>query len=94
MSDIQNIYTNAELALAAYASLESNSLTSSTSNIEALIDAGFSAEQAKEFAKQYPVVVEQYNDTDNSFSATVFKDAEGNLTTNCNFSESEQRKAA
>jgi len=83
---IQTIYSNAELALASYATLASNSPTSQGSNIDALKQAGLSAKQAEEFAKKYPAVVAQFNDTPDeggmgtSFSATVFKDAAGNLT--------------
>jgi Ca2+-binding RTX toxin-like protein len=80
------ILKNAELSLASYAVLASNSPTAQSSNIDALKQSGMSAKQAEEFAKQYPTVLTQYNDTaaeggqGTSFSATVFKDDSGNLT--------------
>jgi hypothetical protein len=80
MTDVQGLFASAELALASYASLHGNTQTSDAANFSALKDAGFSAKQAEEFAKKYPTVVTQYNDTGTSFSATVFKDTSGNLT--------------
>ena len=85
MSTIPQIYDQSELALAAYANLTPG-VTNDLVRREALVAAGFSAKQAEEFAKKYPVVVAQFNDTEaegglgTSFSATVFKDAAGNLT--------------
>lgn len=80
------IFANAELSLASYAVLASNSPTTQSSNIDALKRSGMSAKQAEEFAKKYPTILTQYNDTaaeggqGTSFSATVFKDDSGNLT--------------
>ncbi|MEZ5614545.1 MAG: hypothetical protein R3E35_04955 [Rhodocyclaceae bacterium] len=85
MSTIPQIYDQSELALAAYANLTPG-VTNDLVRREALVAAGFSAKQAEEFARKYPVVVTQFNDTvaegglGTSFSATVFKDASGNLT--------------
>lgn len=79
---IQVIYTQSELALAAYASLNTSLLTEQ--KVE-LINKGFSEIQADNFSEQYSVI-SQYNDTfdeggmGTSFSATVFQDADGNLT--------------
>ncbi|MBI5460734.1 MAG: hypothetical protein HY941_00935, partial [Gammaproteobacteria bacterium] len=76
MSTIEQYYSQAELALAAYANL-----LSGIPNTTALQDDGngMSAAQAAQFAQTYTVVT-QYTDTSTSFSATVFKDAAGNLT--------------
>ncbi len=79
---IQDIYKQSELSLAAYAELNSSTLSLQKAK---LIDAGFSSKQADKFSDQYGVVT-QYNDTlaegglGTSFSATVFKDTDGNLT--------------
>ncbi|MDT3735113.1 MAG: hypothetical protein ROZ00_02695 [Denitratisoma sp.] len=86
MSSIQDICQNAELALAAYATFASNSVTADPTNLAALRNAGLSAKQSEEFAKKYPAVVAQFNDTPDegglgtSFSATVFRDSANNLT--------------
>ncbi|MCK6385948.1 MAG: hypothetical protein L6Q52_16650, partial [Rhodocyclaceae bacterium] len=86
MNDIQDIYINAELSLASYATLANNSVTADPANLSALRNAGMSTKQAEEFAKKYPTILTQFNDTvdegglGTSFSATVFKDASGNLT--------------
>jgi Ca2+-binding RTX toxin-like protein len=83
MTDISKLFSDAELALAAYADLLQGSLADQRARLEA---AGLSAKQAEEFARRYPTVVAQFNDTPaegglgTSFSATVFKDASGNLT--------------
>ncbi|MEZ5617337.1 MAG: hypothetical protein R3E40_03545 [Rhodocyclaceae bacterium] len=84
MSTIPQIYDQSELTLAAYANLTPG-VTNDLIRREALVAAGLSAKQAEEFAKKYPMVVAQFNDTPDeggmgtSFSATVFKDASGNL---------------
>src|SRR3990167_3519104 len=78
----KNLFDNAELALAAYATLTTSDLATQTT---ALKNAGLSASQADNFAPRYQVVT-QFNDTPieggtgTSFSATVFKDTSGNLT--------------
>ncbi|MEZ5617333.1 MAG: hypothetical protein R3E40_03525 [Rhodocyclaceae bacterium] len=83
MTDFSRLFNDAELALAAYANLMQGYLSDQRARLEA---AGFSAKQAEEFARKYPTVVAQFNDTvaegglGTSFSATVFKDAAGNLT--------------
>ncbi|WP_418647602.1 calcium-binding protein [Thauera butanivorans] len=80
MTNIAQCLSSAELALAAYASLSQGS-----PNTEHLKEAGLSNKQAELFASNYTVVT-QYTDTlaegglGTSFSATVFKDAGGNLT--------------
>ncbi|MEN9480274.1 MAG: hypothetical protein RLZZ298_1669 [Pseudomonadota bacterium] len=80
--NIQSVFDQSELALAAYAALNNSALSSQKSNLK---NAGLSDAQADIFAGKYAVVT-QYNDTlaeggqGTSFSATVFKDASGNLT--------------
>lgn len=79
------IYSNAELALSAYATLSTGDTQTQTIALQMGGD-GLSAKQAEEFAKKYPTVLTQYTDTPaegglgTSFSATVFKDSSGNLT--------------
>jgi len=75
--NIQNLFDNAELAMAAYATLDEN--MDSSTVIANLQDAGFTLSQASNFSSRYSVVT-QYNDDITSFSATVFKDISGNLT--------------
>jgi len=78
----QIMFEQSELALAAYASLNSSALSAQKASLK---DAGISDVQADTFASRYAVLT-QYNDTvaeggmGTSFSATVFKDASGNLT--------------
>jgi hypothetical protein len=85
MSNISQIFDTSELALAAYANLTPG-VTNDSVRREALVAAGMSAKQAEEFARKYPTVITQFNDTPaeggmgTSFSATVFRDASGNLT--------------
>ncbi|WP_154716610.1 hypothetical protein [Sterolibacterium denitrificans] len=74
MTNIAKYLRSAELALAAYASLSQGN-----SNTEHLKEAGLSDKQAELFASNYTVLT-QYTDSGTSFSATVFKDAGGNLT--------------
>ena len=76
MAQINNVFNQAELALAAYANLGIDSATNKV-NLKA---ASFSDKQADEFIKRYPTVVTQYTDPTTSFTATVFKDPAGNLT--------------
>ena len=80
---ISKLFSDAELAQAAYAELDNSKLTNHPNNIAALTDpdgGGMSQRQAEEFAARYPTVVTQFNDTGTSFSATVFADESGNLT--------------
>ncbi|WP_418647604.1 hypothetical protein ACNQFN_22330 [Thauera butanivorans] len=80
--DTHEIFRQAELALASY-----SILSPGKPNVANLTDRGFglSQEQAEAFSDTYTVVT-QYTDTlaegglGTSFSATVFKDAGGNLT--------------
>ena len=80
-----NYFDLAELALAAYANLTPG-VTDDPARRDALGAAGLSAKQAEEFAKRTPIILTQYNDTlpegglGTSLSATIFKDAQGNLT--------------
>lgn len=74
---IDTLYQNAELAIAAYATLSQGPTSDQLQNLRA---QGFSEKQSTEFARRYPTVVTQYTDTATSFSATVFKDTAGNLT--------------
>jgi hypothetical protein len=73
-----------ELALASYANLDPSKPTDG--QITALNDADFTVTKAEAFAIRYPAVITQFNDTaaeggaGTSLSATIFKDAEGNLT--------------
>ena len=78
---VNNLFNNAELALAAYATL----VKGPTSNqIVELTRAGMSQKQAEEFAARYPEVITQFDDItetgESSFNATVFKDTNGNLS--------------
>lgn len=76
----QILLNNSELALASYATLNTDDLILQTT---ALQEAGFSNLQAANFASRYSVVT-QFDDIsetgNSSFNATVFKDADGNLT--------------
>ena len=78
----QTIFAQSELALAAYATLNNSALSAQKARLE---DAGLSGVQADKFALRYSVLT-QFTDTtaegglSTSFSATVFKDASGNLT--------------
>ena len=78
MSNATELLLNAEFAFAAYANLANGTLDEPEQRT-ALIEAGMSETQAQKFSLNYNVVT-QFNDTDTSFSATVFKDASGNLT--------------
>ena len=75
--DVNDISKNADIALAAYATLQVGGLAVQKA---ALTDAGFSAIQAENFASTYSLVVPTYHDTTSELDVTVFKDAEGNLT--------------
>lgn len=77
MMQINNVFNQAELALAAYANLTSGVAPTKTNLIE---NASFSEKQADEFIKRYPTVITQHTDPDTSFTATVFKDSSGQLT--------------
>ena len=83
-----SLSSNAEAALAAYASLTPGA-TSLATNLAALgapPGVGMSQIQAEEFAIRFRTVVAQFNDTaaeggtGTGLSVTVFKDATGNLT--------------
>jgi hypothetical protein len=78
MTVIATTIEQAELALAAYATLTPGP-TNTPQRREALVGAGLSPAQAEEFARKYPEVVTQYNDTATGFSATVFAAADGQL---------------
>lgn len=71
MTQGNNIFESANLALAAYANLISPDLTSS--NRKSLEDAGMSEKQSELFAARWPEIVEQYNDPDTDVSLTVFR---------------------
>lgn len=81
----QALFDSAELSFAAYSTL---SRGETRLQIAALLDRGngMSLTQATEFAKRFPTVVTEFNDTPaedgmgTSFSATVFKDSTGKLT--------------
>ena len=82
MNSTKFLYNQAELAQAAYAGLAQGE-TDLASNLDALrvsTGADMSQKQAAEFAARYPGIVTQFNDTETSLSATVFKDTSGNLT--------------
>ncbi len=80
--NILDLFLKAELSLASYAELPNGQPI--PSNLEQG-GKGLSTAQAVEFSSNYTVVT-QYNDTPiedglgTSFSATVFKDTDGNLT--------------
>ncbi len=73
----ESIMQAGELALAAYANLLPGTMNQVAK--DSLKDARMSAPQADNFASRYSVVA-QFNDSATSFSATVFRDAGGNLT--------------
>ena len=75
MTSTNQIFNQAELALAAYADLTISTLNGQEA---ALKNAGFATRQFQEFATRYSVVT-QYTDPTTSFTATVFKDPAGNL---------------
>lgn len=85
MNSASDIFEQSQLALSAYSSLVAG--ISGQAYVDSLVDQGqgMSDSQAKQFAQTY-FVVTQYNDTPaegglgTSFSATVFKDKDGNLT--------------
>jgi hypothetical protein len=66
MSDGTSRFNGAELALASYFDLQ-GSATGTPVNIEALQGGagvnGMSSIQAEEFAKRFPTIVTQFNDT-------------------------------
>jgi hypothetical protein len=78
MNNSAELLSNAELSLAAYANLDNGTLDSDIQR-DALINIGMTEIQAQRFSTNYSVVT-QFNDTNTGFSATVFKDASGNLT--------------
>ena len=83
MSSIDILYNSAELAQAAYATLAQGDTKSADnkSALQASTGAEMSQKQAEKFAARYSEVITQFNDTETSFSATVFKEAvTGNLT--------------
>ncbi len=76
MGNVLNYYKQAELSLAAYATLG----VGTPSTVELARDSvGMSTAQAAKFAETYTVVT-SCHDANSSFDATVFKDASGNLT--------------
>ena len=77
MRKVNDIYNKAELSFAAYSDLLDGNVLNQKGN---LTNAGFTPEQAEKFATRYPDIVTQFNDTETSLSATVFKDTSGNLT--------------
>lgn len=68
MSTVQNYFTQAELALAAYADL-----VTAEPNVAKLKDAGMSQVQADRFATQWRVI-DQYSPVSSGLSATVFEE--------------------
>ncbi|MBY0271553.1 MAG: hypothetical protein K2X06_16985 [Burkholderiales bacterium] len=86
MSNVNIVFEKAELSLASYAVLAGGIPTNTAAQKEALIAQGFTVQHADEFSIRYPTIATQFNDTaaeggmGTSFSATVFKDASGNLT--------------
>ena len=78
MSKVNDIYNYAELSFAAYADLSEGDTLNQKGK---LTNADFTSKQAEKFAARYSEVITQFNDTETSFSATVFKEAvTGNLT--------------
>lgn len=74
----ENVFSNAELAFAAYSELQKGST-------DAQIDAlrrgteGMSVTQAEAFALRYPEVIERVDDAVSGFSMTVFRDANAGI---------------
>ncbi len=71
MSDVNFLYNQAELALAAYGDLKAGS-PNDADNFVSLVDKKFTEKKVNEFAKRYPDIVTQFNDPEADFSATVF----------------------
>lgn len=71
MINLNGIFNNAELAMAAYADLTAQQSTAS--QILALVDNGMTVKQAEEFSTRYPNIVVHQSNTLSGFSATVFR---------------------
>ncbi len=54
------LFNNAELALAAYATLAQGATAAKIVN---LVAEGMSFKQANEFSTRYPIIITQFNDT-------------------------------
>ena len=86
MNDAIFLFDSAELALASYSALGQGDTGNQRAVLTQATGAAMSITQATEFARRYPTVFAQFNDTPaeggmgTSFSATVFKDTSGNLT--------------
>lgn len=74
MNNLNLLFTEAELALAAYADLITGSLLSESQQ-ESLRRAGMATEQAQRFAEKW-LVIDQYNHSSNGLSVTVFEEVE------------------
>ncbi|MEO1768097.1 hypothetical protein, partial [Thiobacter aerophilum] len=78
MATITDYFAQAQLSMAAYATLQSGmSGEDYPGYVTALVFRGMSDVQAKAFANTY-LVVDQYTDPLSGFSATVFADSSGN----------------
>ena len=86
MSNAVSLFNNSELALASYSVLLQGDTANQRAALTQATGAQMSVAQATEFARRFPTVISQFNDTvaeggsGTSFSATVFKDATGNMT--------------
>lgn len=78
MTDVNFLYDQAELAMAAYAKLELGSIDEFQRVI--LQNSGFSSMQSQKFALRYEVVTQYDDPNDSGFSAIVFSDTSGNLS--------------
>ncbi|MGH9694314.1 MAG: hypothetical protein ACRD5Z_09245, partial [Bryobacteraceae bacterium] len=76
-----NVGDQASLSFAAYAVLAAGRTIDQIGNLEA---QGFTAMQARAFAKRYPTVVDSFDDQSSGFQVAVFKDslddAPGNIS--------------
>ncbi len=79
MATITNYFEQAQLSMAAYASLQSGMFGKDYPGyVAALVDKGMSPKQAEEFANTYSVVYQSPGNDPSGFSATVFADSAGN----------------
>lgn len=87
MTTANDLFNNAELAMAAYANL-SVGHTDDASNLTALKSteaggASMTEDEAARFSARYTDVVAVYSNPDTDFQAVVFKSADGQLTLAC-----------
>ena len=79
MTAIQEYFDFSQLALAAYADLDTslNDPSRRTDLLDALESAAFSSSQATQFAPKYTILDQEPNDPASGFSATIFSRGQG-----------------